>query len=271
LAAQRRMRLHSTAAAAAESGGSPGLAAATTAPVSESALPAPPSALAAHGHGAPASRPAPPLSLSRFCRQCGSPMEVRAAALWRAATVSRADCKAHNCCIHEALNAGATHRPSRPTPDKRERLPPPPPARPCAWQVIRPEGDNEWRHVCTSCSYVDYFNPKMVGGWGAHAELRYDPSTLAKPPAPLAPPRLMRREAPPCTSACMVCAMGPYHLLQDSRAWHLLLPQPGAPVAAGASHHPLAAMQRTARPPGLCRWWAASWSTRASCCSAAGQ
>ncbi|KAI8473624.1 MAG: NUDIX hydrolase domain-like protein [Monoraphidium minutum] len=31
-------------------------------------------------------------------------------------------------------------------------------------EVIRPEGDNEWRHVCTSCKYVDYFNPKMVVG-----------------------------------------------------------------------------------------------------------
>jgi 8-oxo-dGTP pyrophosphatase MutT (NUDIX family) len=30
-------------------------------------------------------------------------------------------------------------------------------------EVIRPAGDNEWRHVCTSCSYIDYFNPKMVG------------------------------------------------------------------------------------------------------------
>jgi hypothetical protein len=33
-------------------------------------------------------------------------------------------------------------------------------------QVIRPPGDNAWRHVCTSqpCSYVDYFNPKAVVG-----------------------------------------------------------------------------------------------------------
>ncbi|KAK9821087.1 hypothetical protein WJX74_010726 [Apatococcus lobatus] len=27
-----------------------------------------------------------------------------------------------------------------------------------------PEGDQEWRHVCTSCGFIDYYNPKMVVG-----------------------------------------------------------------------------------------------------------
>lgn len=31
-------------------------------------------------------------------------------------------------------------------------------------QLIQPQGDKEWRHVCTQCEYVDYFNPKMVVG-----------------------------------------------------------------------------------------------------------
>lgn len=31
-------------------------------------------------------------------------------------------------------------------------------------QLIQPHGDREWRHVCTRCEYVDYFNPKMVVG-----------------------------------------------------------------------------------------------------------
>ena len=25
-----------------------------------------------------------------------------------------------------------------------------------------PEGDQEWRHVCTNCGFIDYYNPKMV-------------------------------------------------------------------------------------------------------------
>ena len=31
-------------------------------------------------------------------------------------------------------------------------------------QVIQPEGDKEWRHVCNACGYIDYFNPKLVVG-----------------------------------------------------------------------------------------------------------
>jgi NADH pyrophosphatase NudC (nudix superfamily) len=31
-------------------------------------------------------------------------------------------------------------------------------------RVIQPEGDKEWRHVCNSCGYIDYFNPKLVVG-----------------------------------------------------------------------------------------------------------
>ncbi|GBF90822.1 nudix hydrolase, chloroplastic [Raphidocelis subcapitata] len=31
-------------------------------------------------------------------------------------------------------------------------------------EVIRPEGDNEWRHVCTQCRRVEYFNPRLVVG-----------------------------------------------------------------------------------------------------------
>ncbi|KAK9855155.1 hypothetical protein WJX84_009653 [Apatococcus fuscideae] len=27
-----------------------------------------------------------------------------------------------------------------------------------------PEGDQEWRHVCTNCGFIDYYNPKMVVG-----------------------------------------------------------------------------------------------------------
>ncbi|EFJ46901.1 hypothetical protein VOLCADRAFT_44814, partial [Volvox carteri f. nagariensis] len=30
--------------------------------------------------------------------------------------------------------------------------------------VSKPTGDKEWRHVCGSCGYVDYLNPKMVVG-----------------------------------------------------------------------------------------------------------
>ncbi|GLC44837.1 hypothetical protein PLESTB_001208800 [Pleodorina starrii] len=30
--------------------------------------------------------------------------------------------------------------------------------------VSKPSGDKEWRHVCGSCGYVDYHNPKMVVG-----------------------------------------------------------------------------------------------------------
>ncbi|KAF8073126.1 NUDT23 [Scenedesmus sp. PABB004] len=30
--------------------------------------------------------------------------------------------------------------------------------------VVQPAGDASWRHVCTACSYVDYFNPKLVVG-----------------------------------------------------------------------------------------------------------
>ncbi|GIL88234.1 hypothetical protein Vretifemale_16183 [Volvox reticuliferus] len=30
--------------------------------------------------------------------------------------------------------------------------------------VSKPSGDKEWRHVCSSCGYVDYQNPKMVVG-----------------------------------------------------------------------------------------------------------
>ncbi|WIA09455.1 hypothetical protein OEZ86_012036 [Tetradesmus obliquus] len=30
--------------------------------------------------------------------------------------------------------------------------------------IIQPEGDKEWRHVCNSCGYIDYFNPRMVVG-----------------------------------------------------------------------------------------------------------
>lgn len=88
--------MHTVAAAAADSAG----------PVSSAPAPSATVATAASSNTAPnGTRAAPPLSQSRFCRQCGSPMEV-----------------------------------------------------------IRPQGDNEWRHVCTSCKYVDYFNPKMVVG-----------------------------------------------------------------------------------------------------------
>jgi len=31
-------------------------------------------------------------------------------------------------------------------------------------QAAVPEGDSQWRHVCTSCGKVDYQNPKMVVG-----------------------------------------------------------------------------------------------------------
>uniref|UniRef100_A0A7S0YTF8 Nudix hydrolase domain-containing protein n=1 Tax=Polytomella parva TaxID=51329 RepID=A0A7S0YTF8_9CHLO len=31
-------------------------------------------------------------------------------------------------------------------------------------KILKPSGDKEWRHVCSSCGFVDYFNPKMVVG-----------------------------------------------------------------------------------------------------------
>eukprot|EP00775_Hariotina_reticulata_P005531 gene5531-5767_t len=31
-------------------------------------------------------------------------------------------------------------------------------------QLVQPDGDKEWRHVCDACGYIDYFNPKMVVG-----------------------------------------------------------------------------------------------------------
>jgi hypothetical protein len=30
--------------------------------------------------------------------------------------------------------------------------------------IAQPAGDTSWRHVCSACSYVDYFNPKLVVG-----------------------------------------------------------------------------------------------------------
>ena len=29
-------------------------------------------------------------------------------------------------------------------------------------QLAIPKGEAAWRHVCGSCGYIDYFNPKMV-------------------------------------------------------------------------------------------------------------
>lgn len=29
-------------------------------------------------------------------------------------------------------------------------------------QLAIPKGEAAWRHVCSSCGYIDYFNPKMV-------------------------------------------------------------------------------------------------------------
>lgn len=29
-------------------------------------------------------------------------------------------------------------------------------------QLAVPKGEAAWRHVCSSCGYIDYFNPKMV-------------------------------------------------------------------------------------------------------------
>lgn len=33
-----------------------------------------------------------------------------------------------------------------------------------AMHIARPEGEKEYRHVCTDCGTVEYFNPKMVVG-----------------------------------------------------------------------------------------------------------
>ena len=33
-----------------------------------------------------------------------------------------------------------------------------------ALQLVLPQGDHRWRHVCESCAFTDYQNPKMVGG-----------------------------------------------------------------------------------------------------------
>ena len=29
-------------------------------------------------------------------------------------------------------------------------------------QLTVPKGEAAWRHMCSSCGYIDYFNPKMV-------------------------------------------------------------------------------------------------------------
>lgn len=59
------------------------------------------------------------------------------------------------------------------------------------------EGDQRWRHVCSSCSHIHYMNPRNVVGGGKQrpvvgtglaAGQMHDGGTLAPPPRLLAWP-----------------------------------------------------------------------------------
>ena len=87
-----------------------------------------------------------------------------------------------------------------------------------AVELAVPAGDNRWRHVCSSCAYVDYQNPKLVVGAIVEHEGRVllcrrgiEPqkvrgaASLAAPPPP--PPSA---PAPPsrCCSTSGPCPLG---------------------------------------------------------------